>query len=418
MRNEGKGVVRLSNFFPARPGRGWLVVGAAFLSHFLSYGVLTVAFGVFFPFMAETLQLGRTPLSAAWTVNRFASAALSPFVGALVDRRGPRLFTVIGVASLAAGAVVLAGAHAAWTVVVGYGIVMALGAVALGELTADATVTRWFARRRSRALAAATMGLSAAGIVVPVPLAWLIARAGWRTAWLALAVAVLVIGVVAALGMRDPGEREVAPQERGPEITLTAMQATRTRAFWLLVISTNLGGLALFGINLHLFSYVRDKGLAPAAAAGLVTYLYILHTLAKPLWGLIAERMHVRYCIASCYAGGALGVVVLTLASDAPGLVAFATIYGLTRGAQSFVTSLAWAEYFGRHAQSAIRGVASVFRHLAAAVGPLIGGLLFDLTGTYTLAFTVFASAFALGGLAALIALPPKQPASVSAVVD
>jgi hypothetical protein len=96
----------------------------------------------------------------------------------------------------------------------------------------------------------------------------------------------------------------------------------------------------------------------------------------------------VRYCIAACYAGGALGVLVLLAApASLAGLVLFATVYGLTRGAQSFVTSLEWADYFGRPAHGAIRGLASPFRHLAAAAGPVVGGVLHDLTGDDRLAF-------------------------------
>ena len=88
-------------------------------------------------------------------------------------------------------------------------------------------------------------------------------------------------------------------------------------------------------MNLHLFSYVTDRGLSAALAASVITYLYTLHTVAKPLWGLIAERVHVRYCIAGCYAGGALGVLLLVVGSGSVAwLVAFATVYGLTRGAQ------------------------------------------------------------------------------------
>ncbi len=85
----------------------------------------------------------------------------------------------------------------------------------------------------------------------------------------------------------------------------------------------------------------------------------------------------------------------------------FATVYGLTRGAQSFVTSLAWADYFGREAQGAIRGLAAPFRHLSAAAGPIVGGVLYDATGDCRLAFTIFAAAFAGGAAVALVARPP-----------
>lgn len=405
-----------------RPFYGWMIVAATFVSHLLSYGTLTVAFGVFFPFMAEALGLGRGLLASVGAIGRLVSAALGPLAGLLVDRRGPRPVVALGAVSLAAGAVILGGAQNAWQVFLGYGVVMAWAAVALGELSGDATVARWFVRRRGRALAFATMGLSSAGIVIPLPLAWTITRFGWRNAWLAVAVITLVLGLAAALVMRrSPEAVGLAPDgdpapvagartpARPVEVSLTAREAARTPAFWLLVASTNLAGLGFFGVNLHLFSFVTDRGAAAATAAALVTYLYLLHTAAKPLWGVIAERVHVRYCIAACYAGGGLGLVVLLLVPTVAGLIAFATIYGLTRGAQSFVTSLAWADYFGRGAQGAIRGLAAPFRFVASAAGPVVGGFLYDVTGNYGWAFGIFAAAFGLGALVALAAAPPAR---------
>jgi MFS family permease len=392
---------------------GWIVVGAAFLSHFLSYGALVVAFGVFLPAMSESLQLSRTALAGTFALARMVGGAVAPALGLLVDRRGPRLLTAIGTALVAAGALVLAGAHTGWHVVAGYAVVMAIGGVALGELSADATVARWFVRRRGRALAVATMGLSAAGIVVPLPLAYAITHLGWRGAWLAIAVAVVVIGTAATLAMRS------RPEDHGlladgavaspdvPETSLTARQALRTPAFWLLVIGTNLGGLALFGVNIHLYSYLGDRGLAPATAAAVVTLLYVLHTAAKPVWGVIAERVHVRYCIAACYAGGGAGILILLVSPSLVAVLAFTAVYGLTRGAQSFVTSLAWAEYFGREAQGAIRGLAAPARFLASAAGPVLGGWLYDATGRYETALLAFAAAFVLGGLVAATARAP-----------
>ena len=407
---------------------GWLVVAGAFVSHLLSYGVLTVAFGIFFPFMADTLQLGRGLLASISAAARLVSAAVSPLVGPLVDRRGPRLVMVLGVLSLAGGTAVLAAAQSAWHVLLGYGMVMAFGRVALGELTGDTTVARWFVRRRGRALAISTMGLSTAGIVLPLPTALLIQRLDWRGAWLALGAVTLVLGLAAtALMRRRPEDHGLLPdggETRDPravaaapaEVSLGARQAARTPAFWLLIVSTNLAGLGFFGVNLHLFSFITDGGLSAALAASVITYLYTLHTVAKPLWGLIAERVHVRYCIAGCYAGGALGVLLLVVGSGSVvWLVAFATVCGLTRGAQSFVTSLAWADYFGREAQGAIRGLASPFRHLSAAAGPVVGGVLYDATGDYRLAFVIFAASFLAGALVALAARPPALSAAVSA---
>jgi MFS family permease len=399
---------------------GWAIVAGAFLSHLLGYGVVTVAFGVFFPFMAEALSVSRGLLASTGITTRLASAAMAPLLGPIVDRRGPRLLVVLGTLSLAAGAGILALARSAWDVFLGYGVVMSVGVVTLGELTGDATVARWFVRRRGRALAWATMGLSAAGVVIPLPLAFVIERAGWRAAWAVLAVVVLALGLLAAgLMRRRPEDHGLAPDGmaasapaagRGAaagERAFSAREAAGTPAFWLLVLSTNLAALALLGANLHLFAYLRDKGVSPALAATILTGLYVLQGIAKPLWGFVAERVPVRYCIAACYLGGAVGLLLLVASASVVALGVFAAVYGLTRGAQSFVTSLAWADYFGRDAQGAIRGLASPFRLAASASGPVLGGVLYDVTGSYGLAFSVFAAAFALGGLVALAAKPP-----------
>ena len=395
---------------------GWVVVGAAFISHFLNYGTQVVAFGLFLPAMAESLGVSRAVLSGTFGVARLVSAAVAPAFGVLVDRRGPRLLTMIGTLGLCAGALMLAGAHTAWHVVLGYAVVMAIGGVALGELSADATVTRWFVRRRGRALAIATMGLSAAGIAVPLPLAYAITHFGWRTAWVLMGVAILALGIVAAVAMRARPEDHglvadgMATTTDVPrEASFTARQALRTPAFWLLLIGTNLGGLALFGVNIHLYSYLADRGLPATTAAAVVTLLYVLHTAAKPLWGIVAERVHVRYCIAACYAGGGAGLLILLAWPGVGAVLAFTVVYGLTRGAQSFVTSLAWADYFGRDAQGAIRGLAAPARFVASAAGPVLGGWLYDATGSYEHAFAAFALAFVLGGVVAATARAPQS---------
>ena len=398
---------------------GWAVVVGAFVSHFLSYGTMVVAFGIFFPFMAESLGWGRGLLASATVLARATAALVGPFMGHSVDKRGPRSFVFLGGLSLAAGAGLLALIHSPWQLFLAYGVILALGAVALGDLTADSTVSKWFVRRRGRAIALTTMGMSSAGIALPIPLVFIIVQMGWREAWVAVAVCIVILTMIAAPlmrrrpedyglvpdGLTAQGEHEKAPPST--EVSLTRNEAIRTPSFWLLAASTNLASLAIFGINLHMFSYITDKGMSISLAASAITYLYLLQTLAKPLWGFVAEHLPVRYCLALCYAGGGLGIVILIGSSSPIGLFAFATVYGLTRGAQSFVSSLAWSDYFGRDAQGAIRGALFPFRFVSGSGGPVLAGLLFDLQSDYVLAFSVFVLAFALGSFAAFIARPP-----------
>ncbi|MFN8557584.1 MAG: MFS transporter [Dehalococcoidia bacterium] len=370
---------------PATPRRGlfygWVIVGAAFWVDLLSYGLVTVAFGVFFPVMSAELGWGRGLLAGALLLHSAVVASLSPFSGQLVDRRGPRLLLGAGAVALGLGAAAMALVRAPWHLYAVYGGLMALGHVGFATMVSHATVAQWFVRRRGRALGFVTMGFSAAGFVIPLPLTVLIEGAGWRIAWVALGVATCTIGVVVAVVMRrrpeDMGLRpdgdEPVPGVAGtdgpagtPAGVTTAEQggvraALRSSTFWLLLGGANAAALALQGINLHLVSYLRDRGLSLTMAATVVTVLYTVQTLAKPLWGFISDRLPVRACLAICYAGGAAGVLLLLVGRSLLTVLPFVVVYGLTRGAQSLLVSLAWAEYFDRGIQGRIRGVAAPF---------------------------------------------------------
>ncbi len=410
---------------------GWVIVGGAFLSATLFYGVGTVAFGFFFRFMSEGLNWSRGLLASALLVGRLTALIASPIIGPPVDKYGPRWVMLGGTFALALGAFMMATVHAPWQFFLAYGGLMTLGTVGLGEITSHTSVAKWFVRKRGRALAITTMGLSGAGIVIPIPLAFIISELGWRNAWVATSIFVLVVGTAASLVMRrlpedygllpdgDP-PRQAAPDTTGTgtappkvptaaeaEANLTAKEALRTPAFWLLIVSGNMAGTALMGINIHLVSYLLDQDFSLSTSASIVTMLYVFMTLAKPLWGFISERLHVRYCLGLCYLGGGIGTLILIGASSIPSLAVFAVVYGLTRGAQSFLTSLAWADYFGRGSLASIRGISVPFRIFAAAGGPVVAGLLYDITGGYTVAFSVFVVGFWLGSLAIVLAKPP-----------
>ena len=161
------------------------------------------------------------------------------------------------------------------------------------------------------------------------------------------------------------------------------------------------------GINIHLISFLLDQDFSLTSAAGIVTFLYALQTVGKPMWGLIAERLHVQYCIAIRYLGGGLGSLLLPGVSSLPTIVAFALVYGLTRGAQSLLNSVAWADYFGRVSLGSIRGISAPFRIVSGAGGPVVAGFLYDIYGSYSVAFITFAGSFWLGSVAILLARPP-----------
>ena len=409
---------------------GWAVVAAAFISDFLSYGIGTVAFTVFFNPMSASLGWSRGLLSSAIVLNRLVEAVATPLLGPIVDRRGPQAVMVLGAATLSGGTFALGLVEAPWQFYAAYGLVMAVGMTGLGSMVSHTVVSKWFVQYRGRALSAVTMGYSLAGIILPLPATFLILTFGWRTAWMVLGVVILALGLLAAAASRRQPEdyglhpdgllKEAIGAKDSPAFSspalaederwFTARQAARTPAFWLLVVGSNLGIMALYGINIHLVPYLNDRGYSPAIAATIYTVLYGMQFLAKPLWGFISERLHVRYCAAMCYFGGGLGLALLIAVPTLAGIALFTAIYGLTRGAQSLVISLAWADYFGRTSLGAIRGLSAPFGLAASAAGPVVAGVLFDVVGSYQIAFAVFVVAFWAGAALVFLAQPPKTP--------
>lgn len=405
---------------------GWAIVAAAFVTDFLTYGIGTVAFTVFFTPMSAALGWSRGLLSSAIIVNRLVEAVAIPPLGPIIDSRGPQVVMGLGALAMGLGTISLGLLDTPWQFYVAYGVLIGLGMTGLGSTVTHTVVSKWFVHYRGRALSAVTMGNSLAGVLLPLPATYLILTFGWRAAWMVLGAVTLALGLAAtALARRQPEDHGLLPD--GPladagkigdlaqdsvksDRLFTASQAVRTPAFWLLVIGSNLGVMAVYGFNIHLIPFLQDLGYAPGVAAAIYTVLYSMQFLSKPLWGFLSERLHVRYCAAICYFGGGLGLTLLMGAPGLAGTLLFTLVYGLTRGAQVLVMSIAWADYFGRTSLGAIRGLSAPFGLVATAAGPVLAGWLFDLLGGYQLAFSIFVAGFWAGAALVYLAQPP-QPA-------
>lgn len=141
-------------------------------------------------------------------------------------------------------------------------------------------------------------------------------------------------------------------------------------------------------------------------AAGESRFFYGWAIVAAAFWvdllgyGVVTVAFGVFFPVMSASLGWGRGLLA--------GALPFILVYGLTRGAQSLLVSLAWADYFGRGIQGRVRGFAAPFRVVTAAGGPVLAGVFFDVTGTYTVPFLIFAAMFALGGGLSYAARPPR----------
>ena len=413
---------------------GWWIVLVAFLSD-LMQGATFYAFPVFYKPMAESLGWSRTTVAIAPTLRTFIGAFISPAIGWLVDRRGPRAIMVIGAILMGISSMAMAGIGEVWQYMLVYGVLGSLAMITRGPLVTLVTVSKWFIRKRGRAMAFVTIGVSLGGLVITPLATYLVGEYSWRVGWFFLGIATWVVLIPSALVMRrqpedmgllpdgaepaivrdlSAGSFQAAPEEgrRAEDIEedWTLHQAFRSPTFWLIIMAFNLGSLSISSVMLHQFNYITDKGFSSTTAAGVVSMYAFLAIIAKLIYGFVSERVHIRYLVIFSMVGGGIAIAILNVATTWWALYIYAFVYGLTRGAYILVMPLAWANYFGRTFQGTIRGVATPFNVVTSAGGPLFGAWVYDNYGSYSLAFTFFSFTFLLGAFLMFLAKPTKPP--------
>jgi sugar phosphate permease len=397
--------------------------------------------GFFLIPMSEALGIGRGTFSLVYSIRTFTEGVAGPVVGRLLDRYGPRMLMVGGAVIAGLALMALGVVQNFWQFAVVLGIFGLASAACMGRLVAGVTVSRWFVRKRGRAIALITTGMSL-GIAIFSPLSQgFIDLVGWRWTWtiLGACVWVLIIPVSLAfmrkspevMGLRpdgDPVDDNNSGSGQGihsgdrEEIAWTLLMARRTRTFWFLTASMVLGTGATTAVSFHQVPAILDKGFSPAAAASAMVVFGLLGIASKIIIGFLAERLSIQLLVVSTTIGSAISVIILMNANSVGMVFSYAVLAGFMRPATHPLSTMVWADYFGRKSLGSIQGMIQPFLLLARAGGPLLGGLLFDWTGRYIVAFWVIIGLHLLAALAMVFAPPPKPPVGagqqVGAAVD
>ncbi len=416
---------------------GWYVVTGAFFAHWMGAGIGIPVFGLFFKPMSAELNWTRAMTTLPLVTRNVFSHLAGPIIGPLVDRFGPRYLMTVGAIIAGVGTMLMSRTNSLWQFFLFFAVIGAIGNAGLSNIVTNTTIAKWFVRKRGRATGIAAAGINVGEAIITPFVLLLITLFGWRAAWIGIGLVPWLVVAPASfflmrrspedMGLRpdgDPPPDEAQQPESGAdtvehtpdtsdEYVWTAKEAFKTPALWMIVVATNLGGLAVSGVVLHQIPFLTDQGLSQAdAATSLVTYA-IFAVPSKLAWGFLAERIHIRYLTAASLFGSALGLVILIQADSLFDGILFGVVYGSTRGAWAVVQSLVWADYFGRRFLGTIRGFVAPIQLVSGVGGPLFAALIFDLRQSYIFAFSIFVGTYVLGGLLILITLPPTPPKKV-----
>ena len=413
---------------------GWWIVLVAFLASFVSAGVGGYGLGVFLKPM--TADLGWTRTQFAWfsPIRAVVMGVTGPLLGPMVDRKqGARILFVAGGLVAGVGIMLMYNVNALLYFYIVMGLVWGFGQALLGgNIISGPIVSKWFVRRRGRAMAIYAMGISGGGVVF-VPLnAFLIETIGWRSTWVVLAFIVWILLVPLALvvmrrqpediGLLPDGDRPAANDSPGAplapapmsaaarEVSWTVGLAARTPSLWLLIIAFNLMTMSIGATLLNQFAYLTDKELGVVAVTTAATGFGWVAMLGKVPWGMLAERFEIRYVASSCFTIAGIGLLSLVVATDARVIVLYVLLYGLGAGGGPVLQNVIWANYYGRQFQGTIRGVFAPLNLLGMGFSPVFATWIRDSTGSYDTAFLVLMGGCLTGAVLILMARAPVHP--------
>jgi predicted MFS family arabinose efflux permease len=375
----------------------------------VSFGsMLVFTFSIFLKPLTATFGWTRESVSAAFGVAALSVAVCSPPLGLLLDRFGPRrvilpCMAVFGLAYASLGLMTQSLAHLYATFAV-IGIV-GNGTTQMGYSRAIAT---WFDRRRGLALALVMAGVGTGAMIFPPLAQRLIDTHGWRAAYFLLGSLILLFGIpLTALFVRErPALHASSASARLPGATTA--QGVRSRPFWIIIATLFLASIAVNGAITHLSPLLTDRGIAPATAALASSILGFASFCGRLLTGPLLDRFfgpRVSIALLVLVAGGIL--LLATASSPALGFLAAALI-GFGLGGEADVTPYLLTRYFGLRSFSTLYGLSWTAYAIAGAIGPVVMGRAFDLTGSYALLLASLSMATLLA--AALLFLLPRYP--------
>jgi len=264
---------------------GWVIVGVAFVTMGLSVNART-AFSLFLPPLIEEFGWSRGLTAGAFSFGFLVSAVLSPALGRLMDRRGPRLVMEMGVVLVAAGLLLAPLVHQRWQLYATLGVLVGGGSVCLSYTGQSLYLPNWFVRRRGLAMSLAFSGVGVGSIVLFPWVQIVIVEAGWRTACWMLGLLVLVVLAPLNLLVRhrpedlglqpdgDPASRVAAGgrpanvvDQAWVAVDWTLARAMRTARFWWMAAGFFTGLFAWYAVQIHQTKYLVEVGFSPVHAS-------------------------------------------------------------------------------------------------------------------------------------------------------
>ena len=401
---------------------GWYVCAASIFIGFVAIGARN-SFGVFVVPKSDDFGWSRLTISVAAALGVLVSGVVQPFMGQVFDQTGGRKLILVSLVILGITTIMLSLTFHVIFLIFMFGIVasIAQGGPALSNTAA--LMSRWFKRKRATAISINSAALSLGGLVMVPFSMYLLEATNWRLAWVGLGLIVLLSLPLAYFfiherpserGLHPDGDPEPTPvsggrnEISGPLEAETWKESFKSAPIWQMGASYCVCGATTLVLAVHFIPFaIEERGISGGTAATIFGYMMGLNIIGSLGAGLIADKIGgTKNWLALVYLMRGMAYVLLLTIDSVAGLWIFASVAGFSWVATLPLTSSLTADVYGLKALGTISGITFMFHQIGGFSSVLIAGLLFDITGSYTLPFAL------VGGLlfpAALSAFSIKE---------
>jgi MFS family permease len=389
---------------------GWIIVAAGALMTCVGMGAM-FSLPVFLQPISEATGWSSTGISSAMTLDFLVMGVAGFGWGALSDRFGAKVVVLTGSLLLGLGLVLASRSTSLIEFQLWYGLLIGFAGGSFFP-PMIATTTAWFETHRSIAVSLVSAGMGVAPMTVSPFARWLITAYDWRTAQLTIGVAVWVLLTPAAFLVSRPPSIAVAEAVPGAPVVdnsdMTVAKALRSPQFIVLALTFFGCCAAHSGPIFHTVSYAMICGVAPMAAVTIYSAEGLAGLGGRVLLGLLGDRFGAKPVLVAGLMVQAVAAGSYLFVSTLDGFYAVALVFGMAYGGVMPLYAVLAREYFGPRIMGTVFGAAAMVSSLGMALGPTLGGWIFDTFHDYS---WLYISSFGIGLGAAAIALAfPPQP--------
>ncbi|MBI2847254.1 MAG: MFS transporter [Chloroflexi bacterium] len=401
---------------------GWWIVLAGSTVSLYAGGTFFSGFTTFFDPIVNEFRWSRAATSLGFSLHRLEEGIAGPIVGFLVDKFGPRRLMLIGLIIAGAGFLLFSRINSLWSFYLAF-FIISVGLSASTHMVTNATVANWFLRKRTLAWGLLSAGYGLGGLLLPI-MVLLISAYGWRNALIIVGIGMWVLAPVALVLRHKPEPYGYLPDgEQGAtgsthnargglldkgtairiktplplkEANLTVREALKTRSFWLLALVYLITSGIQAAVLVHVVPAFSVAGFSRQTAGFVAMLMLVVTVPARLMFALVGWRFDTRRLLVTALISMVIASITFSHVQNLWMVAVIVVTYGLGHGGMALLRLTLQGENFGIVAFGAIYGLLMVGSTIGGIFGPVFMGWMFDIYGSYSIAFMIIALASAL----------------------